>query len=68
MMKKITLLFTLLLTTLATQAQTFYELQFTHPLDGKKYLGLMTYFSDERCKMRIVRADEGSKGKVWESD
>ena len=62
-MKKITLLFTLLLTTLATQAQTFYELQFTHPLDGKKYLGLMTYFSDERCKMRIVRADEGSKGR-----
>ena len=67
-MKKVALIFSLLLVTFAMKAQTFYELQFTHPLDGKKYLGLMTYFSDERCKMRIVRADEGSKGKVWESD
>ena len=67
-MKKIALTLTLLLATLATQAQTFYELQFTHPIDGKQYIGLMTYFSDENCKMRIVRADEGSKGPVWESD
>ena len=53
-MKKIALTLTLLLATLATQAQTFYELQFTHPIDGKQYIGLMTYFSDENCKMRIV--------------
>ena len=67
-MKRYTLILALLLTTMVSQAQTFYELQFTHPVDGRKYLGLMTYFSDERCKMRIVRADEGAKGKVWESD
>ena len=68
MMKRLALIFTLLLASFSMQGQTFYELQFTHPVDGKRYLGLMTYFSDERCKMRIVRADEGTKGKVWESD
>lgn len=67
-MKRLALIFTLLQASFSMQGQTFYELQFTHPVDGKKYLGLMTYFSDERCKMRIVRADEGTKGKVWESD
>ncbi|MBO4672847.1 MAG: caspase family protein [Bacteroidaceae bacterium] len=67
-MKKIVLTLILLLATIATQAQTFYELQFTHPVDKRKYLGLMTYFSDERCKMRIVRADVGAKGSVMESE
>lgn len=67
-MKKIILTLTLLLATIAMQAQTFYELQFTHPVDKRKYLGLMTYFSDDRCKMRIVRAEEGAKGKVMESE
>lgn len=67
-MKKIALTLILLGAAIASQAQTFYELQYTHPMDGKKYLGLMTYFSDENCKMRIVRADEGAKGPVWESD
>ena len=67
-MKRFKLTFILLLATIATQAQTFYELQYTHPVDGRKYMGLMTYFSDERCQMRIVRAEEGAKGKVWKSD
>ena len=67
-MKRITLTFAMLLAVFAAQAQTFYELQFTHPIDGRKYMGLMTYFSDDRCKMRIVRANEGAKGKVWETE
>ncbi len=67
-MRRTALTLIMLLAVFAAHAQTFYELQFTHPLDGKKYLGLLTYFSDERCKMRLVRADEGAKGKVWESD
>ena len=54
-MKRLALIFTLLQASFSMQGQTFYELQFTHPVDGKKYLGLMTYFSDERCKMRIVQ-------------
>ena len=53
-MKRLALIFTLLLASFSMQGQTFYELQFTHPVDGKRYLGLMTYFSDERCKRCLL--------------
>ncbi len=53
---------------IASNAQTLYELEYTNPINNKKYLGLLFYFSDNNCKLRIVRADEGVNGKVWESE
>lgn len=66
-MKKIFSIFISSLLSIATHAQTFYELQYTNPDDNQKYLGLMTYYDDNNCKMRIVRAADGAKGRVWET-
>lgn len=48
-------------------AQTFYEVNFTDPDDGEEYTGLMIYYDDENCKMRLVTAELISRDEVYES-
>lgn len=62
-------LFILLLAMLAlpAAAQTFYEVSFTDPDDGEEYTGLMIYYDDENCKMRLVTAELLERDEVYES-
>lgn len=55
----------LLCLTLSLQAQTFYEVNYTD--DGVEYLGLMIYYSDENCKMRLVTPESLEADMVFES-
>ncbi len=55
----------LLCLTLSSQAQTFYEVNYTD--DGVEYLGLMIYYSDENCKMRLVTPESLEADMVFES-
>lgn len=61
------LTFCLFLTFEAANAQTFYEVNFTDPEDGEDYIGLIIYYNDENCKMRLVSDELLSQDKVLES-
>ena len=64
-MRKIQLFFLLLCLTLSSQAQTFYEVNYTD--DEVEYLGLMIYYSDENCKMRLITQESLEENMVFES-
>ena len=51
---------------LSLQAQTFYEVNYNDN-DGEEYLGLMIYYDDENCKMRLVSSSSMEEGLVFES-
>lgn len=64
-MRKIQLLLSFLCLTVFSKAQTFYEVNYTE--DGVEYLGLMIYYSDENCKMRLVTKESLEENMVFES-
>lgn len=48
-----------------SQAQTFYEVNYT---DAEvEYLGLMIYYNDENCKMRLITPESLEENMVFES-
>ncbi len=51
----------------AANAQTFYEVTYTDPDDEEEYTGLMIYYSDEDCKMRLVNKKALENDEVFES-
>lgn len=65
-MQRLHTLFLLLCLALSSQAQTFYEVNYTDS-DGEEYLGLMIYYDDENCKMRLITASSMEEGVVFES-
>ena len=64
-MRRLQTFFLLLCLTLSLQAQTFYEVNYTY--DGVEYLGLMIYYSDDNCKMRLITPESLEAGTVFES-
>lgn len=65
-MKRLYLLFVLLCLAFSLQAQTFYEVNYNDE-DGEEYLGLMIYYDDENCKMRLITPSSMEEGLVFES-
>lgn len=65
-MKRLHTLFVILCLALSSQAQTFYEVNYNDS-DGEEYLGLMIYYDDENCKMRLVSASSMEEDMVYES-
>jgi len=65
-MQKLHTFFVLLCLTLSVQAQTFYEVNYTDS-DGEEFLGLMIYYDDENCKMRLISSSSMEEGLVFES-
>ena len=65
-MKRLHILFVILCLALSSQAQTFYEVNYNDS-DGEEYLGLMIYYDDENCKMRLVSASSMEEDMVYES-
>ena len=53
-MKKYLLLFFMAALSLAAKAQIFYEVQYYDVYEKEKYLGLMTYWDNEKCTMRCI--------------
>ena len=64
-MRRLQTFFLLLCLTLSLQAQTFYEVNYTD--DGVEYLGLMIYYNDDNCKMRLITPESLEAGTVFES-
>lgn len=62
----ITLLFALIST--IVDAQTFYYTSFENPEDDLTYEGLMIYYDDDNCTMRIINPKLERKNKVWEGN
>jgi len=58
----------MLLLSAPAMAQTFYEVNYTDPDDGEEYTGLMIYFDDEHCKMRLITEESLAQDKVFESN
>ena len=65
-MQKLYTLFVLLCLVVSSQAQTFYEVNYTDN-DGEEFLGLMIYYDDENCKMRLISSTSMEEGLVFES-
>ncbi len=65
-MYRIYLFFCLLCLPLLSKAQTFYEVNYTDD-DGVEYLGLMIYYDDENCKMRLITPESLGADLVFES-
>lgn len=68
-MKPLTL--TLLLTLLSASsalAQTFYEVNYVDPDDQEEYTGLMIYYDDEHCQLRLVNEALLARDEVYESN
>ncbi len=54
---------------LQTAAQSFYELQYTDPKDkSDEYVGLMIYFDDDNCHLRIINKELLEQNAVAKSD
>ncbi|MBP5364324.1 MAG: caspase family protein [Bacteroidales bacterium] len=49
-------------------AQAFYEVHFTDPSDGEDYLGLMIYYNEENCKLRLITDEQLQNNEVSESN
>jgi len=62
------LLILLCLLAIPAAAQTFYEFSYDDPDDDETYLGLMIYYDDENCKVRIVSDELYQKDEVLESN
>ena len=45
------------LISITAKAQTFYEIKYYDRVDEQQYLGLMTYWDNENCTLRCVRAN-----------
>lgn len=65
-MNRLIFLFAFLSVSLITKAQTFYEVSYID--DGTEYLGLMIYYSDEKCVMRLINAESIEENSVYESE
>lgn len=65
MCKKIIITIALALCCMISNAQTFYEVNYK--IDDEEFVGLMIYYSDENCNMRIVSAESIENDEVWES-
>lgn len=65
-MQKLYTLFVMLCLAVSSQAQTFYEVNYTDN-DGEEFLGLMIYYDDENCKMRLISSSSMEEGLVFES-
>lgn len=65
-MKKI-LLLVLVLCSIKVSAQTFYEINFTDPSDNEEYVGLMIYYNEENCKLRLITEEQLARDEVSES-
>lgn len=64
-MRRIYIFFLLLCLTQVSWAQTFYEVNYTD--NGVEYLGLMIYYNDENCKMRLITQESLKENMVFES-
>lgn len=49
-------------------AQTFYELRYLDPEDREEHVGLMLFYDDDDCQMRIVTAEMVERDEVMTSD
>lgn len=49
-------------------AQTFYEVNYIDPDDQEEYTGLMIYYDDEHCQMRLVNDELLARDEVYESN
>ncbi|MBP5706011.1 MAG: hypothetical protein J6W76_01910 [Spirochaetales bacterium] len=56
-MKKLLFFIFAFLTTIG-YAQTFYEVLYYDTVDEQNYAGLMTYWDNENCTLRCVKADD----------
>lgn len=65
-MQRIYFFFWLLCLALSSQAQTFYEVNYIGN-DGEEYLGLMIYYDDENCKMRLITSSTIGEEIAFES-
>lgn len=65
-MQRLYTFFVLLCLALSSQAQTFYEVSFTGS-DGEDFLGLMIYYDDENCKMRLITSSTIEEEVAFES-
>lgn len=66
-MKKAIFIFLVLITFFGANAQTFYETHFKDPNDHKRYTGLMIYYNDENCHLRLANNKMVRKGLVYEA-
>lgn len=57
-----------LLSAASAQAQTFYEVNYIDPDDQKEYTGLMIYYDDEHCQLRLVNDELLVKDQIYESN
>lgn len=64
-MRRIHLSLLLLCLAFSSQAQTFYEVNYTD--NGVEFLGLMIYYNDENCKMRLITPESLEENMVFES-
>ena len=65
-MRKLLFIILLLSVCLVGKAQTFYEVNYIE--DDEEYVGLMIYYSDENCKMRLISSELLENDEVYESE
>lgn len=65
-MNRIVLLFSFICFSFLAKAQTFYEVNYID--DDVEYLGLMIYYSDDKCVMRLINSDSAEDNSVYESE